>query len=144
MLVPMRTPAPPTSGMMRPSAGAGPSAAAAANNPAAVHPDGSAVNPELLMSVIKTQPMGDLPPDLAEAVRNNNVQKFQDELRKLAAMRRKAQEEEARFLRLAEEDPFNPEVQKRLEEAIQQKNVAENFEQAIEHNPEAFASVSML
>lgn len=39
---------------------------------------------------------------------------------------------------------FLSSLQKRLEELIQQKNVDANFELAMEHNPEAFASVCML
>ena len=37
-----------------------------------------------------------------------------------------------------------PQVQRKLEEAIQRKNALENKELAYEHNPEAFASVCML
>jgi len=47
-------------------------------------------------------------------------------------------------MRLAAEDPMNIEVQKRLEEIIRQKNVEENFQNAMEYNPEAFSSVTML
>lgn len=36
---------------------------------------------------------------------------MQDALRKMAEARRKAAEEERRFMMLAESDPFNPEVQ---------------------------------
>lgn len=45
---------------------------------------------------------------------------------------------------LANADPFDPEAQRKIAEYIRQKNVEENFVNAIEHNPEAFASVSML
>lgn len=38
---------------------------------------------------------------------------MQDELRKIHAAKAAAEEEERRFRRLAEEDPFNPEVQVR-------------------------------
>ena len=38
----------------------------------------------------------------------------------------------------------DPEYQRRMLEAIEQRNIAENFEQGIEHNPEAFGSVIML
>lgn len=100
--------------------------------------DGSAEDPEQLMSMLLSIPgrLASLPVPLQDAVRSNNVEEFQKQLRDLAAEHKKAAEEEERFLRLAAEDPLNPEVQARLEKAIQQKNVAENFENALEHNPE--------
>lgn len=39
---------------------------------------------------------------------------------------------------------WRPQVQRRLEEAIKKKNVEENFETALEYNPEAFGTVCML
>jgi DNA damage-inducible protein 1 len=53
-------------------------------------------------------------------------------------------EEEAKLMAAAAADPFNIDVQRRLEELIQQKNVFENYSNAMEYNPEAFASVTML
>ncbi|KAI3986807.1 hypothetical protein MKX01_039781 [Papaver californicum] len=41
-------------------------------------------------------------------------------------------------------DPFDVEAQKRIEAAIRQKGTDENWEAALEHNPEAFARVVML
>lgn len=111
-----------------------------------MNPDGSCENPEELMALLLQDPVAlqRLPPPVREAVESGNVDGFQKALVELAAARKKAAEEEARFMRLAAEDPMNPEVQAKLEQAIQQKNIAENFENAIEHNPEAFASVVML
>lgn len=108
--------------------------------------DGSCENPEQLMALLSQDPVGlqRLPPSIRETIESNNVEGFQKALIELTAARKKAAEEEARFMRLAAEDPMNPEVQAKLEEVIQQKNIAENFENAIEHNPEAFASVVML
>ncbi len=39
---------------------------------------------------------------------------------------------------------MNPDVQRRIEEQIQQENINENMEKAIEYNPEAFGRVVML
>lgn len=41
-------------------------------------------------------------------------------------------------------DPFNIDNQRRIEELIRTEQVHENYEHAIEHNPAAFAQVSML
>ena len=52
---------------------------AAAGNPAAMHPDGSAVNPELLMSMLEGNPgqLEGLPQALQRAVRSKDVAGFQ-------------------------------------------------------------------
>ena len=111
-----------------------------------MRPDGSAVDPEGLMRALAGAPeaLEHLPSALSAAIRAGDAQAFQSELRALANERKRAQEEEVRFARLAMEDPMNPEVQRRLEEAIRQKNVVENFEAALEYNPEAFGTVTML
>lgn len=41
-------------------------------------------------------------------------------------------------------DPFNVDNQRRIEELIRTEQVHENYEHAVEHNPAAFAQVSML
>jgi len=46
--------------------------------------------------------------------------------------------------RRAAEDPFDIEVQRRLEEAIRQQNVNSSLEQAMEYAPETFGRVFML
>lgn len=108
--------------------------------------DGSAVNPQAFMDALRMQPesLERLPSNLVAAIKSNNAEGFQTELRAIYKEQTKARKEAETFMRLANEDPFNVEVQRRLEEAIQQKNVAENFEAALEHNPEAFGSVHML
>lgn len=45
---------------------------------------------------------------------------------------------------MPEGDPLDPEYQKKMYEAIQQKNVMENYEHALEHSPEVFGQVDML
>ncbi|EFJ41905.1 hypothetical protein VOLCADRAFT_107523 [Volvox carteri f. nagariensis] len=52
-----------------------------------------------------------------------------------------ANDELERLYRMQEDDPFNPELQvggsAKIEEAIRRKNIDENYEAAMEHNPEA-------
>ena len=45
---------------------------------------------------------------------------------------------------LAESDPYNIEVQRRLEEEIRQQNVNRSLEQALEHAPEMFGKVGSI
>jgi DNA damage-inducible protein 1 len=55
-----------------------------------------------------------------------------------------AQREQNALLRQIEEDPFNPELQRKLEEQIRLKNVQDNMENAMEYTPESFGRVIML
>ena len=41
-------------------------------------------------------------------------------------------------------NPMDPEVQKRIAEEIERKNIDENMTMAMEQNPESFAQVVML
>ena len=41
-------------------------------------------------------------------------------------------------------DPMDPEVQKKIAEEIQRKNIDENMTMAMQENPESFAQVLML
>jgi DNA damage-inducible protein 1 len=45
---------------------------------------------------------------------------------------------------MPEGDPLDPEYQKKMYEAIQQQNILENFNHAMEHSPEVFGQVDML
>lgn len=114
-------------------------------NPMSMNPDGSSKNPGLLLDMLSQESdPARLPPPVRSAVEARDISALQEALRKLHTDQIKAREEEERFMRLAAEDPLNIEVQKKLEEIIRAKNVAENFQNAMEHNPEAFGSVSML
>jgi hypothetical protein len=42
------------------------------------------------------------------------------------------------------DDPFDIEAQKKIEDAIRQENIAANLEAAMEYNPESFARVTRL
>lgn len=94
--------------VQQPAAAAG-GVPAGSQNPLSLNPDGSASNPEFLIQTLNNpQQLSQLPPDLADAVRGGDIAKLQDQLQKIHRMRREAAEEERRFLRMAEEDPFNP------------------------------------
>ncbi|KAK1399172.1 DNA damage-inducible protein 1 [Heracleum sosnowskyi] len=111
--------------------------------------DGSAVNPAAFQQHIRNDSnlMSQLfqtDPQLAQAILGNDLNNLQQLLRERnrhkSEMRRQQDEE----LALLYADPFDVEAQKKIEAAIRQKSIDENWEAAIEHNPEAFGKVVML
>ncbi|KAJ1730465.1 DNA damage-inducible protein 1 [Coemansia biformis] len=94
-------------------------------------------NPQLMQQLAQTHP------EIAEAARSNP-----QEFGRLVAQLRGQQQESARQQQMEMErlnaDPYNVEAQQRIEEMIRQENIMRNMELALEHNPESFASVSML
>lgn len=83
-------------------------------------------------------------PALAEAARSSPsefvrlLSEFRSQMSNVAAERQRAEAE------LASSDMFDVEAQRRIEEAIQQENIAENLEHAMEYTPESFGRVHML
>jgi DNA damage-inducible protein 1 len=106
----------------------------------------SAEEAQRLLQQLRSMPQERLPPPLREAVASGDIStilKFVEEMSR-AQNQDPFAEEEAKLMAAAAADPFNIDVQRRLEELIQQKNVFENYSNAMEYNPEAFASVHML
>ncbi|KAK3156283.1 hypothetical protein QOZ80_2AG0105190 [Eleusine coracana subsp. coracana] len=111
-----------------------------------VNRDGSAVNPQAFLQRVRgdSQLMAQLlqnDPSLAQAILGDDINELQNILRTRHQQRTRKQEEE---LALLYADPFDVEAQKKIEAAIRQKGIDENWEAALEHNPEAFARVVML
>lgn len=130
--------------MMLPAAASGPPP-----NDLRFNPDGSAVNPAAFQQHIRneSQIMAQLfqnDPALAQAILGDNLDNLQKLLRERhdqkVQLRRKQEEE----LALMYADPFDVEAQRKIEAAIRQKGIDENWEAAIEYNPEAFGRVVML
>jgi len=69
---------------------------------------------------------------------------FEEEFKKLekAMAERKRKEEED--LRYINENPFDVEAQKKIENAIKKENINRNYEFAMEHHPEFFGDITML
>eukprot|EP00466_Bigelowiella_natans_P015984 jgi/Bigna1/67903/fgenesh1_pg.4_\ len=95
-------------------------------------------NPKLLNQLLHQNPT------LATAVMSNNTfmleQYFIEQRRAREAAKRKEDMEISRL----QANPLDPDSQKRIQEIIREKNIRENMERAIEHNPESFGSVIML
>ncbi|KAK4851564.1 hypothetical protein QYF36_016368 [Acer negundo] len=118
-------------------------------NDLSFNPDGSAVNPTAFQQHIRgdsnmmTQ-LFQTDPELAQALLGNDLNRLQDLLRERNRQRSQLRRQQDEELALLYADPFDVEAQKKIEAAIRQKGIDENWAAALEHNPEAFARVVML
>ncbi|KAG7024999.1 ddi1 [Cucurbita argyrosperma subsp. argyrosperma] len=124
-------------------------ASSASTNNLSFNPDGSAVNPEAFQQHIRrdSNTMAQLfqsDPELAQAIVGNNLNNLQQILRERHRQRSVLQRQQEEEMALLYADPFDVEAQKKIEAAIRQKGIDENWAAALEHNPEAFARVVML
>ncbi|KAF2323880.1 hypothetical protein GH714_003370 [Hevea brasiliensis] len=118
-------------------------------NDLSFNPDGSAVNPEAFQQHIRSDSnlMSQLfqtDPELAQVLLGNDLNKLQDLFRQRHRQRSELQRQQEEELALLDADPFDVEAQKKIEAAIRQKGIDENWAAAVEYNPEAFARVVML
>ncbi|MED6123305.1 DNA damage-inducible protein 1 [Stylosanthes scabra] len=124
-------------------------AASGTANELSVNADGSAVNPGAFQQHIRRDSnlMGQLfqsDPELAQAILGNDLNRLQEVLRVRHRQRAELQRQKEEELALLYADPFDVEAQKKIEAAIRQKGIDENWAAALEHNPEGFARVVML
>merc|ERR1719186_1719163 len=118
------------------SAGAGPSAGPSRNED----------DPAFILEMLRANPdqlamLKQNNPRLAEAFQTGNVDEFAKVLREQQKMRA---EKEAQRIRLLTADPFDMEAQRMIAQEIQNKNIDQNMELAMETQPESFGSVIML
>ncbi|KAI7734428.1 hypothetical protein M8C21_004077 [Ambrosia artemisiifolia] len=114
-----------------------------------LNPDGSAVNPAAFQQQIRNNPdlMAQLlqsDPELAQIIIGNDLNKLQDLLRRRHNQRSELRRQQEEEMALLYADPFDVEAQKKIEAAIRQKGIDENWAAALEHNPEAFARVAFV
>ncbi|KAI3673904.1 hypothetical protein L6452_40034 [Arctium lappa] len=114
-----------------------------------LNPDGSAVNPAAFQQQIRNNSdlMAQLfqsDPELAQIILGNDLNRLQDLLRMRHRQRSEMRRQQEEVMALLYADPFDVEAQKKIEAAIRQKGIDENWAAALEHNPEAFARVVML
>ncbi|KAI9028843.1 hypothetical protein CLU79DRAFT_515380 [Phycomyces nitens] len=93
-------------------------------------------DPRLLQQLANTNP------ELARAALNDPA-RFSAMVQQIEQSRRQAETQRTN-LTTGNEDPFDIEAQKRIENAIRQENIAANLEAAMEYNPESFARVTRL
>ena len=83
-------------------------------------------------------------PPMAEAMAKDDFTEFSRLLKvQLKAQMDRRFEKQQAIMRL-NQNPFDVAAQAKIEEIIREENVEQNREAAMEHNPEAFASVHML
>ncbi|XP_059444303.1 protein DNA-DAMAGE INDUCIBLE 1 [Corylus avellana] len=124
-------------------------ASSAPTNNLSFNPDGSAVNPGAFQQHIRSDSnvMAQLfqaDPELAQVILGNDLNRLQDLLRQRHRQKSELRHQQEEELALLYADPFDVEAQKKIEAAIRQKGIDENWQAALEHNPEAFARVVML
>jgi len=73
-------------------------------------------------------------PELVDAV--NDPQRFRELFQGLQRAEAERERERQNQQRLLNEDPFNVDAQRKIEEIIRQDRVMENLQHAYEHNPE--------
>lgn len=125
------------------------SSSASSTTDVSLNPDGSAVNPAAFQQHIQRDSnlMAQLfqaDPELAQAVSGNNLDRLQEILKQRHHQRSELRRKEEEELALLYADPFDVDAQRKIEAAIRQKGIDENWAAALEHNPEAFAKVVML
>ncbi|XP_076914586.1 protein DNA-DAMAGE INDUCIBLE 1-like [Bidens hawaiensis] len=121
----------------------------ASSNEVGLNPDGSAVNPAAFQQQVRNNSnlMAQLfqsDPELAQTILGNDLNKLQEVLRVRHRQRTEYSRQQEEEMALLYADPFDVEAQKKIEAAIRQKGIDENWAAALEHNPEAFAKVVML
>ncbi|KAF5024128.1 hypothetical protein F66182_3802 [Fusarium sp. NRRL 66182] len=108
---------------------------------------GNEQDPELIRLQILGQPalrqqLQTQHPELAAAV--DNPARFAQIFHDSQNREQRERQERQREIERLNDDPFNVENQKRIEEMIRQERVMENLQNAMEHNPEVFGRVHML
>merc|ERR1719399_110939 len=90
------------------------------------------------------QQMQQMNPQLAHGIRAKDAALVRQILQQINTSRRQELKRKQQELALLQADPFDPEAQKRIASMIQQQNVNENLESAMENSPELFGNIVML
>jgi DNA damage-inducible protein 1 len=117
-----------------------PSVATSARAAAAGPPDATAVRDEILANDQLLSQVLERNPQLANAVLNGDLAEIERVVKAQWEARKAYEERVARI----EADPMSKEAQEAIAADINAKNVQDNMELAMEHNPESFGRVVML
>jgi len=103
-------------------------------------------DPEFIRNMLRANPdqlamLKQNNPRLAEAYESGNLDEFTKVLREQQAIRA---ERDVQRIRMLTADPFDLEAQQMIAKEIEQKNIEQNMELAMETQPESFGSVIML
>ncbi|KAI9256309.1 hypothetical protein EDC94DRAFT_210765 [Helicostylum pulchrum] len=105
------------------------------------HPEFDVMRQHVLRDPHLLQQLESTNPELARAARHDPA-RFSAMVQQIEQTRRSAEIQKSQLA--ANDDPFDIEAQKRIEDAIKQENIAANLEAAMEYNPESFARVTRL
>ena len=84
-------------------------------------------------------------PTLAEAIKNGNDKVVEEHIRnRMKEIEQEEMKRKMEYMKLLSSDPNDPNVQKKIEEIIKQKNINENLKYAEEYLPETLFAVHML
>ncbi len=105
-------------------------------------PDAETFRQQLLASASELSLLRERNPPLADAVSSATdfARVFAEQLEALRVKERERAEMETRAIA----DPFDPDIQRRMFDQIQQSNIDQSMEHAMEYMPEAFGQVIML
>ncbi|GAA5801142.1 hypothetical protein HPULCUR_006584 [Helicostylum pulchrum] len=109
--------------------------------PSTSHPEFDVMRQHVLRDPHLLQQLESTNPELARAARHDPA-RFSAMVQQIEQTRRSAEIQKSQLA--ANDDPFDIEAQKRIEDAIKQENIAANLEAAMEYNPESFARVTRL
>lgn len=109
-----------------------PSPSRSPHNPRA--PDPEAVRQHILSNPAAQDELRQRRPELLATL--NDPARWREAFNSMRRQEEEAERERQNQIRLLNEDPFNVEAQKKIEEIIRQDRVIENLQHAYEHNPE--------
>jgi hypothetical protein len=82
-------------------------------------------------------------PELVDAAQNNPA-RFAEVLHHTRERHQELERQHQMEMAALNDDPFNLEAQRRIEQAIREQAILDNMEHALEYSPEAFGRVTML
>jgi len=74
----------------------------------------------------------------------DNPQAFEEEFKKIEKEMQERKRKELEEIQFINDNPFDIEAQRKIENAIKKENVNRNYEYALEHHPEFFGDITML